>query len=312
MKKKITFVVPCFNEEKNILNIYEGIKKSVKQFSNKFIFDYIFIDNNSFDNSRKILKDLALADKKVKLIFNNRNFGPVRSPYYGLLESNSDAAILIAADLQEPVEIIPDFINSWANENYKIVLGAKKNSDEAFLMKIIRRRFYDFINSISDVPLDKNVTGFGLFDRDVIKLLKQLDDPYPYFRGLICELGFKRKLIYYFQPKRKFGYSKASFFGMLDQALLAMTKHSKLPLRIMTLFGILLGGVSFLMSIIFIVLKIIYWDSFPLGMTPILAGLFFIASILFFFLGILGEYVGSILTHIRKIPHVTEEERINF
>ena len=312
MKKKITFVIPCFNEEENILNIYGDIKKSVKQFFNKFNFDYIFIDNNSSDNTRKILKDLALADKKVKLIFNYRNFGPVRSPYYGLIESNSDATILISADLQEPAELIPNFLDSWANENYKIVLGAKKNSDEPFLMKIIRRRYYDFINSISDVPLDKNVTGFGLFDKDVIKLLRKLDDPYPYFRGLICELGFKRKLIYYFQPKRKFGYSKASFYGMLDQALLAMTKHSKLPLRLMTLSGIFLGILSFLISIIFIFLKFMYWDSFPLGMTPMLAGLFFIASIQFFFMGILGEYIGSVLTHIRKIPHVVEEERINF
>ncbi|EDZ63943.1 glycosyl transferase, family 2 [beta proteobacterium KB13] len=310
--KKIAFVIPCLNEESNILKIYHSLSKEKISFKKKYNFEFIFIDNYSTDNTKKILRELAKKDKSVKVIFNNRNYGPVRSPYYGLLASDANATILIAADFQEPPSLVKDFICHWESDNFKIVLGSKYNSEESIIMKTIRRKYYDFINSISDIPLEKNVTGFGLYDKDVLDQLRIIDDPYPYFRGLICELGYSRKLVFYKQNKRRSGVSKATFYGMFDQSLLAMTKHSKLPIRIMTISGLFFGFGSLLISIIFLILKFIYWDYFALGISPILIGMFFIASIQFFFLGILGEYVGSILTHNRKLPHVIEEERINF
>jgi len=312
MKKKIiSIVTPCFNEADNITQLYNRIRLVMKRVSKKYEYEQIIIDNCSTDDTVKIAKRLARLDKRLKIIVNNRNYGPVRSPYYGTLCARGDAVVLIAADLQEPPELIPDFIKKW-EEGYDVVLAKKPISQEIFYMKIIRRSYYKIINNISETPLEADSTGAGLFDKKVIETLKLISDPYPYFRGLVCELGFPRATIEFVQPPRMNGASKATWYGMLDQALLAMTKHSRLPLRFMTVLGLLMGTLTLLISIVFFILKLLFWNEFPIGISPILIGFFFISSIQFFFLGLIGEYVGTILTHQRNMPLVIEKERVNF
>lgn len=269
------------------------------------------MDNASTDGTVSVARSLAKSDRNIKIIVNTRNFGPVRSPYHGVVSAFGDAVVLIAADLQDPPELITEFVRMW-EDGFDIVLPTKPRSEESITMQRVRSTYYKLLNSISDVPLENNATGAGLFDKKVVDALRAISDPYPYFRGIVCDLGFRRCTVDFLQPKRKKGISKASVYGMFDQALLAMTKHSKLPLRMMTFLGIGLGVVTFLISILFLVLKVLYWNSFSMGMAPLLVGGFFVASIQFFFLGILGEYVGMILTHVRNMPLVVERERINF
>lgn len=311
MKKYISIVTPCFNEADNIAELYERIRSTMTVVSDNYRYEHIVIDNASTDDTLKISKEIAVKDKCFKIIVNNRNYGPVRSPYHGLLSASGDAVILIAADLQDPPELILEFISKW-EAGFDVVMAAKPKTHESLFMKSVRRIYYKAISYISETPMENNATGFGLFDRKVIDILSSISDPYPYFRGLVCDLGFSRCTVEFIQPKRKKGTSKASFYVMLDQALLAMTKHSKLPLRLMTILGLFLGALTLLISLMFLLLKLIYWNSFPLGLSPLLIGMFFIAAIQFFFMGILGEYVGMILTHQRNMPHVIERERINF
>lgn len=310
-KKLISIVTPCFNEENNIVELCERICTTMDALKNKYEYEHIIVDNASTDETVAVAKKLAMGDHNIKIIVNNRNFGPVRSPYHGVVSAFGDAVVLIAADLQDPPELIAEYIRKW-EEGFDIVLPTKPRSDEALVMQKIRKTYYKLLNSISDVPLENNATGAGLFDKKVVDALRGISDPYPYFRGIVCDLGFSRCTVDFVQPKRKRGVSKASIYGMFDQAFLAMTKHSKLPLRLMTFLGMGLGLFTFCISILFFMLKLIYWDSFVMGMAPLLIGGFFVASIQFFFLGILGEYVGMILTHVRNMPLVVERERINF
>jgi len=309
--KKISIVTPCFNEEKNIEIVYNKIKKIMTTFKGRYTYEHIVIDNCSHDNTQNILRKLAKNDKNLKCIFNARNFGPVRSPYHGILQSSGDAVIMIASDLQDPPELISEYIKKW-EDGYDVVLAVKPSSDEFFLMKNIRKLYYKLLSSISDAPLEQNATGAGLYDQKVIKHLIQLNDPYPYFRGLICDLGFKRSTIEFNQPKRVHGKTSTNFYILIDQAFLAMTKHSKLPIRLMTLFGFTISILSSLVALIYLVMKLLYWYSFDLGIAPIIISIFFFFGFLFFFLGIIGEYIGIILTHQRNMPHVIEQERINF
>ena len=310
-KKFISVVTPCFNEESNIVELCERIRTTMEMLKESYEYEHIIVDNASTDGTVEVAKKLVTKDHNIKIIVNARNFGPVRSPYYGVVSAFGDAVVLIAADLQDPPELIVEYVKKW-EEGFDIVLPAKPRSDESVVMQKIRKTYYKLLNSISDVPLENNATGAGLFDKKVIDVLRRISDPYPYFRGLVCDLGFPRCTVDFVQPKRKRGVSKASFYGMFDQALLAMTKHSKLPLRLMTLLGMGLGLVTFIASILFLVLKLMYWDSFSMGIAPLLIGGFFVASIIFFFLGIIGEYIGMILTHVRNMPLVIERERINF
>lgn len=309
--KKISVVTPSFNEEKNIEIVYKKIKEIMINFKGRYNYEHIVIDNCSQDKTQNILKRLAKKDKNLKCIFNTRNFGPVRSPYHGILQSSGDAVIMIASDLQDPPELIFEYIKKWEN-GYDVVLAVKPSSDEFFLMKYIRKLYYKLLSSISDAPMEQNATGAGLYDKKVIKQLIQLNDPYPYFRGLICDLGFKRSTVEFNQPKRVHGKTSTNLPILFDQAFLAMTKHSKLPIRLMTLLGFTISILSSLVAIIYLVLKLLNWESFDLGIAPILISIFFFFGFLFFFLGIMGEYVGMILTHQRNIPHVIEQERINF
>jgi len=309
-KKLISIVTPCYNEEDNIQAVYTQIKMVFDELKN-YEYEHIFIDNSSHDNTVGLLKEIAEKDKNIKIIVNARNFGHIRSPYHALIQSSGDAIILFVADLQDPPELIKDFIAKW-EEGFKIVIGVKNESEESPLMFRIRKGYYNIINRLSETELIKNYTGFGLYDKMIIDILKQIDDPYPYFRGLICDIGFEIFRISYKQPARKRGVTSNNFYTLYDVAMLGITNHSKIPLRLATMIGFVMSIVSFLVAIVYFVFKLVYWHQFTIGLAPLVIGLFFFASIQLFFIGIIGEYIGSIHTQVLKRPRVIEKERINF
>ena len=308
--KLISIMTPCYNEESNVEKVYNTVKEVMDKHDG-YCYEHIFIDNSSKDKTVEILKEIAKKDKNVKIIVNARNFGHIRSPYYGLLQTNGDAVIPVVADLQDPPSMITDFIKKW-EEGYKIVIAVKKKSRESFLMFAIRKFYYNIITNLSDIELIKNFTGFGLYDKRVIEILREIDDPYPYFRGLICDIGFERYEIEYTQPRRERGITKNNFYTLYDLAMLGITNHSKIPLRIATMTGFIMSILSFLGGIIYLVYKLIDWQNFQVGIAPAVIGLFIFSSVQLFFTGILGEYIGSIHTQVLKRPLVIEKERINF
>ena len=308
-KKMISIVTPCFNEADNILELNSRITEVMATLP--YEFEHIYIDNSSTDGTVEIIKAIALHDKRRKLIVNARNFGHIRSPYHGIMQSSGDACILIASDLQDPPEIILEYIKSWENGS-KIVMSVKPESEESAAMFLIRKLYYQFIDKISEVPLIKNATGAGLFDREVIKILKKIHDPNPYFRGLLCEIGFPITQIPFKQPRRKRGVTKNNFYSLYDLAIIGITNHSKIPLRIMTIGGFCLSFLSAIVAIGFLIAKLVFWNSFQLGTAPMLIGIFFFGAIQTFFIGVIGEYIGSIHTQVRNMPLVIEQERINF
>ncbi len=308
--KLISIVTPCYNEEENVEAIHKQVKAIFAQIPN-YRYEHIFIDNASTDNTAALLKKIAADDPHTKIILNARNFGHIRSPYYAMLETTGDATILIVADLQDPPAMINEFIQKW-EQGYKIVVGVKPESQESKLMFTIRRAYYNFVTRIADVKLIKNFTGFGLYDKDVINILRDHKDPYPYFRGLIAEIGLKIAEVPYNQPRRARGVTKNNFYSLYDMAMLGITSHSKLPLRLATMAGFSLSILSFIMSLMFFILKLFFWNSFNLGIAPILIGLFFFSSIQLFFIGLLGEYIASIHTRVTNRPLVVEKERVNF
>ncbi len=303
-------MTPCYNEEANVEILYAEVKKVFSRLRG-FRYEHIFIDNDSKDNTPAILRNLALHDHNVKVILNSRNFGHIRSPYHALLESRGDATILIVSDLQDPPKLIEEFIKKW-QEGCKIVLGVKEQSEEAAWMFMIRRMYYGLINRLSDTKLIKNFTGFGLYDKEIVEILRQLHDPYPYFRGLISEIGFEPHIVHYTQPARKRGKTKNNFYTLYDMAMLGITSHSKIPLRLATMLGFCASFVSFLVAIAYLIYKLIFWNSFSLGIAPMVIGVFFFGSIQLFFTGVIGEYIGSMHTQVLKRPLVIEKERINF
>lgn len=308
--KKISIVTPCFNEEENVDECVKVIKEVLSQYEN-YIYEHIFIDNASTDNTVSRLKNLAKFDKNIKIIVNSRNFGHICSPYYGLLQAKGDAVILFVADLQDPASLIHDFIKKW-EEGYKSVVGVKKTSEENHIMFKIRKLYYSTVNKLSKIDLIDNFTGFGLFDREVIEILRKIDDPYPYFRGLIPEIGLKICKVEYDQPIRKRGITKNNFFTLYDIGMLGIISHSLVPLRLATMIGFSISILSLFVAFVYLLLKIIFWNTFSLGMAPMVIGLFFFSSVQLFFIGIIGEYIGSIHTYSKKSPLVTELERINF
>jgi glycosyltransferase involved in cell wall biosynthesis len=308
--KLISIVTPCFNEDANIEEIHRQVKAVFETIPN-YRYEHVFIDNASTDNTVSLLKKIAKDDPQVKIIVNSRNFGHIRSPYHAMLQTEGDATILIVADLQDPPELIKEFIHKW-EQGFKVVVGVKPESQESKLMFFIRRTYYHFVTKIADVKLIKNFTGFGLYDKDVIALLRSHKDPYPYFRGLIAEIGFDIAEIPYNQPRRTRGVTKNNFYTLYDMAMLGITSHSKIPLRLATMAGFSLSILSFIISIIFLSLKLFFWQSFNLGVAPILIGLFFFSSVQLFFIGLLGEYIASINTRVMSRPLVVEKERINF
>ena len=309
MSKKISIITPTFNEEQNIKKLCLEISKEISKTN--YDYEHIVIDNSSTDNTIKILKELSKKSKNLKVIINKKNFGHIRSPMHGMFQASGDVVILMMSDFQDPIELITQYIKEWENGS-KVVMGQKDSSDENFLIHHIKNIGYKFINKISDDPLLINTTGSGLYDKSIIDIIKKIDDPYPYFRGLISEITNETKLIKYHQPKRTKGKTKNNFYTLYDIGILGIVKHSKIPLRLMTIFGFLFSFFSILTAIIFFIYKLIYWDSFDLGVAPIIIGLFALGSVQIFILGFIGEYVMNILTQTRKLPLVIEKERINF
>lgn len=308
MKKIISIVIPTYNEELNIVKLCEQVEFQMNNLD--YNYEIIFIDNCSTDNTQNIIRELCLKNNKIKAIFNSRNFGYIRSPYYGILQARGDAVLNIAADFQDPPELIPQLIKKW-EAGSKVVFLKRISTSENFILEFIKKIYYGFINSISEIELQTNSTGSGIYDKKIIFELKKINDPYPYFRGLVLEIIDKVDVLEFHQPKRYLGISKSNFYAFIDCALLGMIKHSKLPLRIMTISGFLMSFVSFLIGIFFLFYKFFYWNSFQLGLAPLVLGLFFGFSVLIFMLGIIGEYVGFILTQVRNQPLVLEKERIN-
>jgi glycosyltransferase involved in cell wall biosynthesis len=271
MSKLISIVTPCYNEEGNIEELYRRIVEVMSKLP--YEYEHICIDNCSTDNTVNKLKAIAAKDKRVKIIVNVRNFGHIRSPYYALLQSRGDASVLMASDLQDPPEMIVDFVKKW-EEGFKTVLAVKPESEESALMFFVRKIYYRLISRISEVPLVRNATGAGLFDRVIIDILRKIDDPYPYFRGLLCEIGFPIATVPFRQPRRQRGITSNNFYTLYDIAMLGITNHSKVPLRLMSIGGFLLSVLSLFVAIGFLIAKLTFWDSFQLGFAPILIGIF--------------------------------------
>jgi glycosyltransferase involved in cell wall biosynthesis len=308
--KKITLVSGCYNEEDNLAELVRRVFAIAATFP-QYEWEYILIDNCSTDGSPALLRRLAAEDRRIKVIFNTRNFGYIRSPYYGILQGRGDAVIYLASDLQDPPETLAEFIPHW-EKGFKVVAAIKNESEESALFFMARKAYYSTVASLSNVDLLKNFTGFGLYDQVVIEQMRQLDDPYPYFRGIIAELGFPIARVNFVQPRRKRGFSKSNFYSLYDVAMLGFTNHSKVPLRLATMFGFALSALSFVVGMVYLVLKLILWREFTIGLAPVVVGIFFLGSVQLLFIGILGEYIGAIHTKVSKRPLVVEQERINF
>jgi glycosyltransferase involved in cell wall biosynthesis len=309
-KKHISILTPCYNEETNVRELYQTAKTIFAELP-QYTYEHIFIDNCSHDRTVAILKEIAAEDKNIKIIVNARNFGHVRSPYHGMLQTTGDAVIGISADFQDPPALIPDFLRHW-EEGYKMVLGIKESAEETRTMYLVRLFYYNLVARLSDIELVINATGFGLFDRRVVEILREINDPYPYFRGQIADIGFESYKVYYKRPTRKRGITKNNFYTLYDLAMLGITNHSKVPLRIATMAGFVMSGFGFLIALVYLILKLTFWYQFSAGTAPVLIGLFFFSSVQLFFIGVLGEYIGAIYTQVQKRPLVIEKERINF
>lgn len=306
----LSVVTSCYNEEENVRPIYEAVKAVLARHP-KYRYEHLFIDNASRDGTRRELRAICAEDRNVKAIFNARNFGAVRSGIHVLLQTRGVAVMGLACDFQDPPELLSEFITRW-EQGSKIILGVKTSADERSAFYSIRGWYYRMLGRISDAPPAIQSTGFGMFDRLVIEHLRRIGDPYPFFRGLLAEIGYDPALVPYHQPVRKRGITSQNFYSLYDQAFLGITSHSKVPLRLATMIGFVLSVVSVLVGFGYLIAKLLLWNSFSLGVAPILVGFFFLTSVQLFFIGILGEYIGVIWTHVRNVPHIFELERINF
>lgn len=306
----ICIIVPCYNEEDNVEPLYQRVTTAMAQVAD-VRFEILFIDNASTDRTQERLRQLAAHDRRVKVIFNVRNFGVLRSPAHALFQAPGDAVIPMACDLQDPPELLPDFIRHWRS-GFKLVTAVKPVSQEGAFMFRLRRNYYRILNKISETPLIENFTGYGLYDREVIEVLRGIPDRRPYFRGLIAELGYARAEIPFVQPKRQRGITKNNFYALYDVAMTGLTSHSRLPLRLATMAGFVLGTLSLMVALTYLIVKLIHWNSFALGQAPLLIGVFFFGSVQLFFIGILGEYIGAIHSQVHPRPWVIERERLNF
>ena len=312
--KKISIVVPCYNEQDNVEALAAAIKDKFEnvEILKKYDYDILFMDNDSQDKTREILRRMCAEDRyHIKAIFNAKNFGQFNSPYYGMLQTDGDATMLMAADFQDPPEMIEKFVAGW-EEGYKIVIGVKEHSTDGKFIYALRCLYYDMIRRFSQVDQIEHFTGFGLYDRAFIKVMRDLDDPTPFLRGIVAELGFKRKEVMYDQPKRRAGKTSNNFYTLYDAAMLSFTSYTKIGLRVATFAGAILAGISMLVALIYLIMKLIWWDRFPAGMAPLLIGMLFLGSVQIFFIGLLGEYVLNINQRVMKRPLVVEEERLNF
>lgn len=309
--KKISILIPCYNEQENVVPMSNAIKELFETELTNYDYELLFIDNDSSDNTRPLLREICSKNPHVKAIFNAKNFGQFNSPYYGMLQTTGDCTISMVCDFQDPVELIPQYIREWEN-GYKIVIGIKTSSKESRIMYHLRSLYYKMIKKFSDVEQIEHFTGSGLYDKEFIEVLRNLNDPTPFLRGIVAELGFKRKEIPYEQPQRRAGKTHNNFASLYDAAMLSITSYTKVGLRLCTFFGVFCGVVSVIFGIVYLVLKIIFWDSFAAGMAPMLIGMFFLGAVQLFFIGFIGEYILSINKRIMNRPLVIEEERLNF
>jgi glycosyltransferase involved in cell wall biosynthesis len=308
--KLITVLTPCYNEQGNVEPLYEAVKAVFERLP-QYRYEHLFIDNASTDGTVDVLRRLASQDESLKVIVNARNFGPVRSPFHGVLQARGDAVIGMVADFQDPPELIPQLIAKW-EEGYRVVMTVKEASKENRLMYALRERYYSLLARISNVRIVQNATGSGLYDRSVVEAMRRIDDPYPFFRGLVAEIGFDVAQVPYEQPRRLRGVSTHNFYSLYDMAFLGIVSHSKVPLRLATMLGFAMAGLSLFVAFGYLVAKLLFWNRFELGIAPVLIGFFFVSSVQLFFVGIVGEYIGSIFTHVKRLPLVFEKERINF
>lgn len=309
--KKVSVLIPCYNEQENVVPMTEAIKNVFETECSQYEYELIYIDNHSTDRTRELLRQICRENKNVKAIFNAKNFGQFNSPYYGILQTTGDCTISMCCDFQDPVELIPKYLAEW-EKGYKIVIGIKSSSKENKIMYFLRSVYYKMIKKFSDVEQIEHFTGSGLYDREFVEILRNLKDPTPFLRGIVAELGYKRKEIEYEQPQRRAGKTHNNWYSLYDAAMLSFTSYTKIGLRLATFIGVICGAVSAMIAIVYLVLKLIFWDSFIAGMAPILIGMFFLGSIQLFFIGFIGEYILSINQRVMNRPLVIEEERINF
>ena len=309
--KKISILIPCYNEEENVIPMSEAVTELFETELVQYDYEIVFIDNNSSDNTRILLRKICSGNRHIKAIFNAKNFGQFNSPYYGMCQTTGDCTISMCCDFQDPLELIPRFIQEW-DKGYKIVCGIKTSSKENKIMRFLRTCYYKIIRKMSDVDQIEHFTGTGLYDRSFIQVLKDLDDPTPFLRGIVAEMGYKRKDIPYEQQKRRAGQTHNNWFTLYDAAMLSFTSYTKVGLRIATIAGFVMAFVSIIVALVYLILKLVYWERFVAGVTPILLAVLVLGSVQLFFIGFLGEYVLSINKRMMKRPLVIEEERINF
>ena len=309
--KKVSILIPCYNEQENVRPMREAIVDLFEKQLTQYDYELLFIDNDSSDQTRPILREICKNNEHIKAIFNAKNFGQFNSPYYGMLQTTGDCTISMVCDFQDPVELIPQYLEAW-EQGYKIVIGIKTSSKENPIMYHLRSVYYKMIKKFSDVEQIEHFTGSGLYDKDFIQVLRDLKDPTPFLRGIVAELGYKRKEIPYEQPERRAGKTHNNFLRLYDAAMLSFTSYTKIGLRMATFLGMGCGAISAVIGLIYLIMKLVLWDTFAAGMAPVLIGMFFLGSVQLFFLGFIGEYVLSINQRVMNRPLVIEEERINF
>lgn len=309
--KKISMLIPCYNEEENVGPMSEALLQLFETQLPQYEYEILFIDNCSEDSTRDKLRLICSSHPQVKAILNAKNFGQFNSPYYGMLQTTGDCVICMCCDFQDPLEVIPQFVAAW-EEGYRIVCGIKSSSKENRIMRFLRTCYYKLIKKMSQVEQIEHFTGFGLYDRSFIEVLRKLDDPTPFLRGIVAELGFKRKEIEYEQQKRRAGKTHNNWYSLYDAAMLSFTSYTKIGLRIATIGGFIFSFISLAIALLYLILKLVYWNNFQAGMAPVLIGVFLMGSVQLFFIGLLGEYIMSINTRVMKRPLVVEEERLNF
>ena len=309
--KKISILIPCYNEEENVVPIANAIVEEMGKNLADYDYEIIFIDNDSKDNTRPLLREICKRNPKVKAIFNAKNFGQFNSPYYGILQATGDCTIMMCCDFQDPIEMIPQIVAEW-ERGAKIVSCIKTASKENSIMRFLRSCYYKMIKKMSSVEQIEHFTGFGLYDKSFVEVMRNLKDPTPFLRGIVAELGFKRVSIEYTQAKRRAGKTHNNFFTLFDAAMLSFTSYTKVGLHLVTFAGMILSALSVIVALVYLVLKLLYWDRFSAGFAPMIIGLFFLNAIELLFIGFVGEYVMSINTRVMNRPLVIEEERINF
>jgi glycosyltransferase involved in cell wall biosynthesis len=308
--KKVSVVIPCFNEEENVNTVYSRTVDVFRQLP-AYEYEIIFIDNDSRDRTVSLLREIAARDKQVKVIVNSRNFGHLRSPFHALMNTTGDAALMMAADLQDPPELILDFVRKW-EEGYDIVMAVKDQTEERGMLPILRKVYYYFLANMAENEVVQGFHGYSLLDRKVVEALRTFQDPFPFFRSMLLEAGFRKAFVPFLQPTRKRGVTANNFYSLYDTAMLGLVQNSKVPLRLAIFVGFLIACGSFAVATGYLIRKLLYWNDVSLGIAPLIIGLFFLSGTQLIFLGVIGEYLGAVYTQLKNRPLVIERERINF